>query len=475
MTSTIKVNNLQNQCGANTINKCGTAITVGASGDTVTLAAGASQSGFGQTYSAVSWDTTPKTTTITGAAGVGYFVNTSGGVVTANLPAGVAGNIVAFSDYARNFATYNLTISPNGSEKIGGQAQDATLDIDGQASTFVYVDATQGWVNIQNAEDTETGVPPYMGATGGTITESGDFKIHTFTGPGTFDVTRLATQSPAPTYNIVSYTVAAGGGGSGGTINSQHTAGGGGAGGFREGKNAPVDSYTASPLDATTGIAVSVQGYPITVGGGGAGGCGPTAGSNGVNSVFSTITSAGGGGGGAVGSPPAPGCRPGAAGGSGGGGSSQAAAAGGSGNTPPTSPSQGNSGGGGVDSPPDLRAGAGGGATAIGGNGTPVANQAAGAAGATTCISGSPLGYSGGGGAGGAASGGPGAGGAASPCGSGAAGSPKCSPYDGNNGIDNRGGGGGGAAANPAAPGSPGNFVGGVGGSGVVIIRYKFQ
>jgi hypothetical protein len=78
MTSIIKVNNLQNQCGANTINKCGTAITVGASGDTVTLAAGASQSGFGQTYSAVSWDTTPKTTTVTGVAGVGYFVNTSG-------------------------------------------------------------------------------------------------------------------------------------------------------------------------------------------------------------------------------------------------------------------------------------------------------------------------------------------------------------------------------------------------------------
>jgi hypothetical protein len=46
------------------------------------------------------------------------------------------------------------------------------------------------------------------------------------------------------------------------------------------------------------GLPVSVQGYPITVGSGGAGGI-PDGGSgnNGNNSVFSTITSAGGGGG----------------------------------------------------------------------------------------------------------------------------------------------------------------------------------
>ena len=38
-----------------------------------------------------------------------------------------------------------------------------------------------------------TGIPPFIGATGGTITESGNFKIHTFTGPGTFTVSRVAT------------------------------------------------------------------------------------------------------------------------------------------------------------------------------------------------------------------------------------------------------------------------------------------
>ena len=476
----IRSNDYKASDGGNIINQSGTSITLGASGDTVSLASGASQSGFGRSGS-VNWQTgSLKTSTFTAADGEGYFIN-SGSAITMNLPAGSAGAIVAVSDYARNFSTYNLTIAANGSEKIGGIADDATLGVDGQAATFVYVDATKGWVNVQNAEDTETGVPPFINATGGTITTSGDFKIHTFTGPGTFEVTKLATTSPAPVYNIVSYVVAAGGGGSGGSINNIHNAAGGGGGGFREGKNAPVDSYTASPLNAPAGIPVSVTSYPITIGAGGAGGCGPTGGINGVNSVFGPITSSGGGGGGAIGTPGAPACRSGKPGGSGGGGSSQATGSGGSGNTPPVSPPQGNNGGAGTDSPPDIRGGAGGGATAVGGTGTPTANQAAGGTGATTNISGSPVGYSGGGAAGGTSAGGPGNGGAASPCGSGAAGTPANVPsspvnnYNGSNGTANRAGGGGGSAASSGAPGSPGNFSGGAGGSGVVIIRYKFQ
>ena len=173
-----------------------------------------------------------KTATFTAVAGEGYFVN-SGSALTMNLPAGVAGATIVVADYARNFSTYNLTISPNGSEKIGGVAENATLNVDGQAATFVYVDATKGWINVQNAEDTEVGVPPFISATGGTITESGDFRIHTFTGDGCFVVTSLATESPAPIYNTVSYLVVAGGGGAGAGSTPAHAAGGGGAGGGR--------------------------------------------------------------------------------------------------------------------------------------------------------------------------------------------------------------------------------------------------
>ena len=75
MTSTIKVNTIQNQCGADIIKESGNTITIGASGDTVTLASGASQTGFGREGS-VNWQTgSLKTSTFTAVSGEGYFIN----------------------------------------------------------------------------------------------------------------------------------------------------------------------------------------------------------------------------------------------------------------------------------------------------------------------------------------------------------------------------------------------------------------
>ena len=69
--------------------------------------------------------------------------------------------------------------------------------------------------------------------------------------------------------NTVDYLVVAGGGG-GGVGNGG--GGGGGAGGFRESSGAASGCYTASPLGSgVSALPVSVQGYPIAVGGGGAG------------------------------------------------------------------------------------------------------------------------------------------------------------------------------------------------------------
>ena len=105
MTSTIKVNNIQNQCGQNIINENSNTITIGASGDTISLASGASQTGFGREGS-VDWQTgSIKTTTFTAANGEGYFCDTSSGGFTANLPAGSAGAIVSFSDYFQSVYT----------------------------------------------------------------------------------------------------------------------------------------------------------------------------------------------------------------------------------------------------------------------------------------------------------------------------------------------------------------------------------
>ena len=149
MASTIKVDNVQNQPGTNIIDKCGTTITLGQSGDTVSLASGASQTGFGRTGT-VDWDTSSiKTSTFTAANGSGYFANTSGGGFTMNLPAGAAGSIVSVVDYTNTFDTHNLTIAANGSEKIGGVAAAYAASTQGQSLTFVYVDGVEGWKNIQ--------------------------------------------------------------------------------------------------------------------------------------------------------------------------------------------------------------------------------------------------------------------------------------------------------------------------------------
>jgi len=460
MTSKIKVDNINKVSDdSNIINKCGTTITLGASGDSIALASGASQTGFGRTGT-VDWQTgSIKTSTFTAANGEGYFVNTTGGAVTANLPAGSAGAIVSFSDYTRTFGTNALTINPNGSEKIGGFAGDAILNVDGQAITLVYVDATEGWINIQNAEDTETGTTGFIMATGGTITQSGNCRIHTFTGPGTFCVSNIAN---TPACNQISYMVVAGGGGGGGGEGT----GGGGAGGFREDKS-PTTSYTASPLDGASDITVtSNTSFPITIGGGGAAGTpgpapsGATKGIQGSTSTFSTISSAGGGGGGGGGGQPVANGT-GGNGGSGGGGGGRGncgAKPGGSGNTPSVSPPQGNGGGASTSStaaPNVDSGGGGGGATGTGADSTGAGSPGgAGGTGATTEISGSSTGYAGGGG-GGSELGVPGPG-------------TQGGGSNGNAGTVNTGGGGSGTTP-------PSGVNGGAGGSGIVIIRYKFQ
>jgi hypothetical protein len=455
MTSTIKVDNIQDQDGNNIINENSNTITIGASGDTVTLASGASQTGFGRTGT-VDWQTSIKTSTITAVNGEGYFVNTTGGAITANLPAGSAGAIVAFRDYANTFDNNNLTISSNGSEKINGGTLDLTVSTEGESLTLVYADATKGWLVVNDGNNDAGTQASFIVATGGTITTDGNFKVHTFSGPGTFTVCSVGNAAGS---TEVSYLVVAGGGSGGAANNNNNGTGGGGAGGFREGKT-PQCTYTASPLACTSGsnngLPVSAQGYPITVGAGASAPPSPTnPGSAGSNSIFSTITSAGGGFGGDD-------QDSGGNGGSGGG--SGANNPGGTGNTPPVSPAQGSNGGSGFAcSGPSYGGGGGGGATAVGGNGAgPAAGN--GGAGATSSINGSPAARAGGGGGGAYSSGTAGDGGAGGG-GDGANGSEAVG-----NGSTNTGGGGGGSNV-PAS----GSGVSGAGGSGIVIIRYKFQ
>lgn len=526
--SKIKVDTIESRNGT---------LTVGAAGDTVVYKSGSipnsslensaitingSSVSLGGSVDvgggAIDWQTTAKTTAFTAVAGEGYFVDTTSSAITATLPASPsAGDQVAFKDYAATFGTNQLNIARNGSN-VQGDAKDAFIDTDRASVVLVYVDATKGWLftnesNVGNllisvsdaptiGTATATGettatvtftapvnnggspitqytatsspggitgtlnqagsgtitvsglttgtsytftvtatnavgasdpsaasnsitMPSFVAATGGTETTDGDFKVHTFTSSGTFTVSSAG--NPAGSSDVEYLVIA--GGGSGGK--SDRGGGGGGAGGYR----------------TATGLPVSVQGYPITVGAGGPAPQAPDAtGSSGSNSVFSSITSSGGGAGG--------GNFSGLSGGSG-GGCSHGPGSAGSGNSPSVSPPQGNPGGLGQNGP-SYNGGGGGGASA---SGSPGSSGSTGGNGSPSTITGSDVTRAGGGG-GGRQPGNAGAGGAGGGGG----------PSYGDAGDVNTGSGGVGGTGRSAGQQPAGN-----GGSGVVIIRYKFQ
>lgn len=125
----------------------------------------------------------------------------------------------------------------------------------------------------------------FIAATGGTVTTSGNYRIHTFTSSGTFTVTS------APSGKYIDFIVVGGGGGAAFQA-------GGGAGGF-------VQRTSQSPSLGSYAVGVGAKGTHNAGGG-----------TNGGDSTFFGVTAIGGGGGGYVGSGGI-----GSAGGSGGAGS----------------------------------------------------------------------------------------------------------------------------------------------------------
>ena len=115
------------------------------SADTFLKTNGSGTLSFAAVSGGTSWQAV-KTSTFTAVAGEGYFVNTTSGVITMNLPAGSIGDEVAFIDYAGTFDSNTFTIAANGSEKIEGSTADLTVSVERAANTLVYTDGTQGWL-----------------------------------------------------------------------------------------------------------------------------------------------------------------------------------------------------------------------------------------------------------------------------------------------------------------------------------------
>ena len=312
-------------------------------------------------------------------------------------------------------------------------------------------------------DEPDPGEPPsnqqYIIAYGGTVTTDGDYKVHTFTSSGTLSVLSV------PPGQSMSYLIVAGGGD--GTRGSNAGGGGGGGGGVLAGTITP-----------------SVQSYAVAVGLGGQ-----------DSSCFGLTAIKGGDG-----------EDPGGSGGGGEGGASTTSV-GGAGTV-----GQGNAGGfggarffqsdsGGFQNSVTVSitvgggGGGGGGKSSAGSNGasaTPAStgtNGGNGGSGFSSSISGTSVVYGAGGGGGGSCkriteqyrlngisrtdreyfgsgsggSGGSGAGNGGSVSGSG----DQLTETNGGDAVANRGGGGGGA---PSFAGNPGK-----GGSGVVIVRYRYQ
>ncbi|MCK5583383.1 MAG: hypothetical protein KAI33_06315, partial [Elusimicrobiales bacterium] len=341
----------------------------------------------------------------------------NGAMVGAQTPWTSSINAAGYTLYGNDTANGNLTL-------------DSTSD---GTKGYLILNPTSGNVGIANTNPSYTlevkgtfhAGPPTssFSATGGTITTSGGYTIHTFTGNGTF--------TPNGSRNVEVLVVAGGGGGGSG-----HYAGGAGAGGL---------IYNSSYF-------VTAQAYTITVGNGGTGSTSVSLrGSNGENSVFGAFTAIGGGGGGSRTAQ-----RDGSSGGSGGGASWPSVAGGGG------TAGQGNAGG--TNSATGY-GGAGGGAGEAGLSGTTNPYGQDGADGLEYSISGAATYYAGGGaggsGAGGNRLGGLGGGGRSAESGIIAA----------ENGTANTGGGGGGGASTDSG-GSGVYERGGNGGSGIIIIRY---
>ena len=157
-----------------------------------------------------------KTGDFTAVAGEGYFIDTTSGEVEVTLPSSAhTGDTIKLNDYAANAATNNIVINRNG-HNIDGSPGNGALGSNKQTATLVYVDSTKGWKVVENATPDTVGAT-YISATGGTLTSSGDYRIHTFTGDGCFVVASVGNSlGGGSKVSSGGIGVAAGSGGSGG-------------------------------------------------------------------------------------------------------------------------------------------------------------------------------------------------------------------------------------------------------------------
>jgi hypothetical protein len=163
-------------------------------------------------------------------------------------------------------AISSYTVSSSGGvSNQSGSSSPISIPTLTPGTTYTFT-MTATNANGTSASSTSSSATPYT-ATGGSITTSGGYRFHTFTGTANF----ILSGNSAP----VEYVLIAGGGGGGSGI-----AGAGGAGGKQSGTST-----------------VSAGTYSVGIGGGGGGGSNDGNGGGGGPSTFNGITATGGGAG----------------------------------------------------------------------------------------------------------------------------------------------------------------------------------
>ena len=261
--------------------------------------------------------TSIKTSAFAAVASNTYAVNTSAAAITATLPASpTAGDYITFTDYARTFGTYNLTLAPNGN-KINASTNNVVLSVSGEAASIVYIDATQGWLCYSGFTNNPT--TPYAieylvvsggggssygaGGAGGvlastsTLTVGTSYTVTVGLG-GAAGTPGSSNGSNGNASSLVGIATSVGGGGGAGIVNTNGNAGGSGGSGFGTGtggagtsgqgfaggngaSNASGGGGGASAVGANAaadtggaggaGVSNSISGSAVTYGGGGGG------------------------------------------------------------------------------------------------------------------------------------------------------------------------------------------------------------
>jgi hypothetical protein len=236
----LQVDTIQNNNTSNLITQTNvTTITIGASGQNISIPTGATLTGPG---AGLIWQSV-KTSSFTAVKGEAYPVDTTSAAITVTLPASPSiGDQVQIFDYAGTADTNLIIINPNGN-KIEGATSSLGLSGKREGVTLTYIDSTQGWLAVSGINE--------------------------------------GTDALSNIFSADLLVIAGGGGGGFYTLNG---AGGGGAGGYLEGTK-------------TLGVGTT---YTVTIGAGGAGISSNVTANNGVNTVAFGATANGGGGGGSA-------------------------------------------------------------------------------------------------------------------------------------------------------------------------------